>query len=158
MTRDAGFADGAARAIRLRAFDMDDLAVISALVQDAVLSSADMRWQKEQRRFALLLNRYRWEDSERATRTNDHERVRAMLVIEDVGRVQSAGLPPGDVDLVLSLLSLAWEPGEDGAGRLILTFAGDGAIAVTVEALEVLLQDVTRPYPAPSRRAPGHDM
>jgi len=157
MSRDAGFADGAARALRLRAFDMDDLAVVSALVQDAVLSSADMRWQKEQRRFALLLNRYRWEDNERAARANDHERVRAMLVIEDVERVQSAGLPQ-EGDFVLSLLSLAWEPGEDGAGRLILTFAGDGAIAVTVEALEVLLQDVTRPYPAPSRHAPGHDV
>ena len=157
MTRDASFTDGAARALRLRALDTDDLAVVSTLVQDAVLSSADMRWHKGKRRFALLLNRYRWEDNARAARANDHERVRAVLAIEDVDRVQSAGLPQ-DGDFVLSLLSLVWEPGEDGTGRLVLTFAGDGAIAVTVEALEVLLQDVTRPYPAPSRHAPGHDI
>ena len=158
MTEDAGFADGAARPLRLRALDADELAVISALVQDAVLLSSDMQWHKGRRRFALLVNRYRWEDSDRAARARDHERVRALLVLEDVTRVQSSGLPQGADDLVLSLLSLSWEPGEDGTGRLILTFAGDGALAVEVEALEVLLQDVTRAYPAPARRAPGHDV
>lgn len=125
MTGDASFADGATQALRLRGLDADDLSVISALAQDAVLSSADMRWEKGRRRFALLVNRYRWEDAERAARAGDHERVRSLLVIEDVLRVQSSGLPQG-ADLVLSLLSLAWEPGEDGAGRVILTFAGDG--------------------------------
>ncbi|MBW7923048.1 MAG: DUF2948 family protein [Rubellimicrobium sp.] len=158
MTEDASFADGAMRALRLRALDGDDLAVISALAQDAVLSSADMRWEKGRRRFVLLLNRYRWEDADRAARARDHERVRSLLVIEDVTRVQSSGLPQGADDLVLSLLSLAWEPGEDGAGRVLLTFAGGGALALAVEALEVLLQDVTRPYADPARRAPGHDV
>jgi len=158
MTEDASFADGVARALRLRALDADDLAVISALAQDAVLSSGDMQWQKGRRRFALLLNRYRWEDGERAVRARDHERVRSLLVVEDVLRVRSSGLPQGAGDLVLSLLSLGWEPGGDGTGTLTLTFAGDGAIALSVEALEVLLQDVTRPWPDPARRAPGHDV
>ncbi len=57
---------------------------------------------------------------------------------------------------MLSLLTLGWEPGEDGTGRLILTFSGDGAVALEVEALNLVLQDVTRPYRAPSGRAPGH--
>lgn len=158
MTEDARFADGSARPLRLRALDLEDLTVLSTFVQDAVLSAADLSWQKGKRRFALLLNRYRWEDSERASRAGDHERVRSMLVIEDVEQVQSSGLPQGQSDLVLSLLSLSWEPGEDGTGRVTLTFAGDGAIAVAVETLEVILQDVTRPYLAPSRRAPGHEV
>ncbi|MCA3479159.1 MAG: DUF2948 family protein, partial [Rhodobacter sp.] len=57
---------------------------------------------------------------------------------------------------VLSLLSVGFEPGEDGTGRVILTLAGDGAIALAVEALEVTLKDVTRPYLAPSGHAPKH--
>src|SRR5690606_22895863 len=108
-------------------------------------------------RFALLLNRYRWEDHDRAARARDFERVRAVLAIEDVVAVRSSGLRRDDPDLVLSVLSIGWEPGEDGTGRVILTLAGDGAIAVEVEALEVVLRDVTRPYRAPSRRAPGHE-
>ncbi|MCC7320859.1 MAG: DUF2948 family protein [Rubellimicrobium sp.] len=158
MSADARFEDGAARPLRLCARDAEDLAVISALVQDSVLSGADLRWEKGHRRFALLLNRYRWEESERARLSGDHERVRAVLAIEDVTAVQSAGIARGAGDVVLSLLSLSWEPGEDGTGRLILTFAGDGAIAVSVEALEVVLRDVTRPWQAPARCAPGHDV
>ncbi len=156
MTGDARFADGVERPLRLRAFDAEDLAVISALVQDAVLGAADLRWQRDKRRFALLVNRFRWEDEARAARAQDFERVRAVLAIEDVTAVQSTGLTR-DGSVVLSLLSVTFEPGEDGTGRVLLTLAGDGAIAVTVEALEVVLQDVTRPYRAPSGRAPGHE-
>lgn len=158
MTEDARFEDGRERPLKLRALDADDLAVVSTLVQDAVLGPADMRWQKGARRFALLVNRYRWEDHDRAARSRDHERVRALLAIEDVVNVRSSGLRRDDPDLVLSVLALTWEPGADGAGRVVVTLAGDGAIAIEVEALEVLLQDVTRPYRAPSRRAPGHEV
>ena len=58
--------------------------------------------------------------------------------------------------MVLSLLSVAFEPGEDGTGRVVLTLAGDGAIGVDVEALEVTLRDVTRPYRAVSGKIPEH--
>jgi hypothetical protein len=57
---------------------------------------------------------------------------------------------------VLSLLSIGFEPAADGAGRLVLTFAGDGAVALEVEALDMRLEDVTKPYAAPSRKVPDH--
>ena len=59
-------------------------------------------------------------------------------------------------DLVISLLTIEFTPGEDGAGEVILTLAGDGAIRLDVEVLDVILQDVTRPYIAPSRKTPTH--
>ena len=62
-----------------------------------------------------------------------------------------SGVDPRDRDLVLSLLSLTFEPGEDGAGTLRLILAGDGEIALDVECLDVRLADVTRPYIARSR-------
>lgn len=157
MTGDARFEDGGERPLRLRAFDADDLAVISALVQDAVFPMTEMTWSRRQRRFAMLLNRFRWEDVPQARRRRrDFERVQAVLAIEDVVKVQTQGLHSGEKDVVLSLLSMSFVPGEDGTGRVEIVLAGDGAISVTVEALEVVLRDVSRPYVAPSRKRPDH--
>ncbi|UWQ20614.1 DUF2948 family protein [Jannaschia sp. W003] len=153
MTEDARFEDGAAdRPLRLWAADADDLRVISALCQDAVLPASEMRWLASERRFAMLVNRFRWED-----RAAEPERVRALLVASDVRRVRGQGVVPGDGDTVLSLLGLEWEAGEDGAGALVLTFAGDGVVRVEADCLDLRLHDVTKPYVAPSRRAPSHE-
>jgi hypothetical protein len=157
MAEDARFEDGGERPLRLRALDAGDLAVISALVQDAVFPITEMRYDRKRRRFALLLNRFRWEDVAPAERRGRaFERVQAVLAIEDVTHVATQGIHRHDRDTILSLLSLTFEPGEDGTGRLVLTLAGDGAVAVDVEALEVTLQDVTRPYIAPSKTRPTH--
>lgn len=154
---DARFEDGREAPLRLKALDAEDLQVLSALVQDSVLPAAEMRFARKDRRFAILLNRFRWEDAAGATqRRRDFERVQAVLSIEDVIKVQSQGVPRGAADVVLSLLSITFEAGEDGGGRVILTLAGDGVIACDVEALEVMLRDVTRPYIAPSRKRPDH--
>jgi hypothetical protein len=83
------------------------------------------------------------------------ERVRSLLVIEDALKVASQGIDRNDPDLVLSLLTLDWTPGEDGTGRITLILAGDGAVAVDVEALEVTLRDVTTPYVATSGKVAG---
>jgi hypothetical protein len=154
---DALFQDGGEGPLRLIAQDAEDLKVISTLVQDAVLPVTEMSHDPKRRRFALMLNRFRWEDRTQAEAVGRaYERVRSVLVIEDVLKVQTTGFDRSDKDLVLSLLSLDFAPGDDGAGRLILTLAGDGAIALDVEALEVRLDDVTRPYRAPSGKVPTH--
>lgn len=151
MSTDARFEDADEAPLRLRAFDIDDLAVVSALMQDAVLQGADMTWDRRGKRLALLVNRFRWERAARPP-----ERVRAMLVIEGVEAVRSQGIVPGDADTVLSILSMGFEPGEAPSGEVVLTFAGDGVIAARVEALEAVLKDVTRPYVAPSGKVPEH--
>jgi len=157
MSGDARFEDGAGQPLRLRAFDTDDLAVISGLVQDAVFPASEMRWEQGARRFGLLLNRFRWEDAPRAeARGRPYERVQSVLAFEDVLSVQSQGVAPGDSETVLSLLSVQFEPGPDGTGQVLLTLAGDGAIRLQVEALEAVLRDVTRPYAAPSGARPTH--
>lgn len=157
MTEDARFEDGAERPLRLRAEDAEDLTVISTLVQDAVLPASEMRWERTRRRFSCLINRFRWEDKAVAERQGRGvERVQALLAVEDVMKVGQQGLGTRDADTVLSLLSLAFEPGEDGTGRLVMTFAGDGAVALDVEAVNVVLQDVTRPYLAPAGKSPRH--
>lgn len=157
MTEDARFEDAREAPLRLRALDAEDLKVISALVQDAVFPGNEMAWEPKQRRFALLLNRFRWEDRAQAlARGRAFERVQSVLAFEDVAKVASQGIDR-TADTIYSLLDIVWIAGEDGTGRLELTLAGDGAIALEVEALEATLTDVTRPYIAPSRQAPDHN-
>ena len=154
---DARFEDADERPLKLKAEDAEDLQVVSALVQDAVFPVTEIAWHPARRRFALLLNRFRWEDRDRAEKAGRPvERVQSVLSFEDALKVQSSGVDRGDADMVLSILSLRFTPGEDGMGRVEITLAGDGAIALEVEAVNAALQDVTRPYVAPSRKAPEH--
>ncbi|OOY15050.1 DUF2948 family protein [Thioclava sp. DLFJ4-1] len=157
MTRDAKFEDGGEGAIALRAETKDDLPVIAALVQDAVLPITEIAWEAKSRRLALLINRFRWEDKAQAeAEKRPYERVRSLLVISDVTHVSSMGIDRSDRDVVLSILDITFEETEDGAGRVTLTLAGDGALAADVECLDVDLRDVERPYRAPSGKVPHH--
>ena len=154
---DASFEDGREAPLNLGAMDGDDLNVLSSLAQDAVFPITEMTWQPKQRRFAILLNRFRWEDKDAAERRGrSYERVQSMLVVDGVTRVSSQGIDRSDKDVILSLLSVSFEETEAPSGFVVLTLAGDGAIRLEVEALEVTLRDVTRPYRAPSRKAPDH--
>lgn len=155
---DATFEDGAEAPLRLQALDTGDLEVLSSLVQDAVLPASEIKFLKKHRRLALLINRFRWEDVPAAERRGrKFERVQSVLSIENAQRVLSQGIDQSDSDLILSILSLGFEAGEDGTGRISLTLAGDGVIAADVEALDVTLSDVTRPYLAPSGHRPDHE-
>ncbi|TMV10036.1 DUF2948 family protein [Ruegeria sediminis] len=154
---DATFEDGREAPLNLGAEDAEDLQVISTLTQDAVFPVTEMSWRPSERRFALLLNRFRWEDRDAAERRGrPFERVQSLLVFDNVLAVASQGVDRRDEDMILSLLSVDFEAAEDGAGQILLTLAGDGAIRLSVEALESRLKDVTRPYRAPSGHVPDH--
>ena len=155
MTQDARFEDGAEAPLNIGAVDAEDLAVLSALAQDAVFPGTEMLWRPADRRFALLLNRFRWEDEGRAR--HGAERVQAVLVVENVQAVASQGIDRKDSETVLSVLSVEFIPGaEPPEGHVLITLAGDGAIRLKVEALEARLRDVTKPYRAPSGKVPDH--
>ncbi len=155
MTQDARFEDGHEAPLNLGAMDSEDLQVLSSLVQDAVFPITEMRWYASERRFAILLNRVRWEDNGKDR--HGVERVQSVLALSNVLNVSSQGIDRSQSEMILSLLSITFEPGEDGAGDIVLTLAGDGALRLSVEALEAQLRDVTRPYKAPSRKLPAHN-
>ena len=73
---------------------MELMAVISALVQDSVFPAGEMKYLAKKRRFALLVNRFRWEDAEAASREGRGvERVQSVLSIDSVLRVAVQGVP-----------------------------------------------------------------
>ncbi len=154
MSNDAKFEDGREPPLNLGALDADDLQVISSLAQDAVFPASEMRWHAKGGRFALLLNRFRWEDAGQGRHAP--ERVQSILMFNNVTAVASQDVPKNDADTILSLLSIAFEQTDAPSGHITLTLAGDGAIRLSVEAIEVSLKDVTRPYVAPSGKQPRH--
>ena len=151
--RDARFEDANDEPLRLRANDADDLVVVSALVQDAVFAADDAHWDRQRREFGMLLNRFRWEHRAGA---GDFERVRSVLMIKDAMNVHSDIVRGSGAPVAYSLLSIGFDPGEDGTGTMTLTLAGDREIRVEVECIDASLTDVTRPYGAISRNRPGH--
>jgi hypothetical protein len=149
-------------ALRLRAVDPIDLSVIAAHLQDAIALVGDMAYQPQRRRFAVLFNRFMWEDVEdekgrgaKADAKAPYRRVRAALHFDGVERVQTQGLKLGAKEAVAELLTLAFEPRSEPAGVIVMTFAGGGAIKLDVECLDAWLTDVSAPWPTEHR--PGHD-
>ncbi len=134
--------------LRLLALDPDDLDVISAALQDAVVKVGDITYEPAARRLTVTFNRYRWE-------ARGGSRVRAALQLGDVQSVQTRRIRRIPADAVLELLALAFVPGPEApGGTLIMTFAGGGDLRAAIECVDAVLADISKPWPTP--RAPAH--
>lgn len=122
--------------LRLAALDQDDLAVISAHMQDAVLKVGDMVWRKSAGQFALVANRYAWDDDK------TRQRRRTGLHFDRVRDVKSQNIRRGDPDAILSLLAIAFRETDTPAGEVVLTFSGGGTLRLVVECLEAQMKDM----------------
>ena len=135
--------------LRLAAGDAEDLQILSARLQDAVLKLKDVSWQPRKRRFAAVVNRLKWEEGGKT-------RVRAGLHFDSVLKVQSHKVKLGAEEAVIDLLAATFTPsGEDPGGVVELVLAGGGAIRLTVECIEAELADLTQPWAA--RGTPDHE-
>ena len=141
--------------LRLIALDGEDLAVLSAHVQDAVLKVGDMNWMPRERRFVLPMNRFAWEQ-ESKTRRRDHQRRRAALHFARVEGIRSAGFDRNAGDQVLELLAVRFEPTDAPSGDVLLEFAGGATVSLRVECLEAQLTDLGPAWSTPV--APRHDL
>jgi len=137
--------------LRLLAEDEDDLAVISAAVQDAVARIGDIEWDPKGRRLTIAVNRFRWE----ASGARVGERVRAGLQFGSVLAVRARNMRREPKDAVVELLAVSFEAGEAPGGVVRLAFAGDGDLALTVECVDAALADISAPWPTAS--TPAHE-
>ncbi len=130
--------------LKLIALDDEDLKIISAHLQDAVLRVADLAYLPAQSRFATVTNRFNWEklyDKDKKTRP-EYERRRAALRFERVLGAQVQNLHVHNKDDVLELLAIQFEPISEPEGYISLIFAGGGGIRLHVECIEAELQDL----------------
>ena len=144
------FGLGAPRAkpLRLMAEAADDVAPVSALIQDAALRAGDMEYDHEGRHFTVRMNRFCHE-----SRTTVPLRAPSVLRINCVTRVQRRGFDPKAPGAPLSLLGIEVEALDAPAHALTLRFAGQGSrdIRIEVECLDVLMMDLAAPRRAKSK-------
>ena len=135
--------------LRLLAEDADDVAVLSAALQDAVAKVGDINFEPKARRLTLAVNRFRWE-------AGGGERVRSAVQFGGVLKAQARKIRRNAPDAVLEILATTFEPGEAPGGTVTLSFAGGGDLRLTVECIEAVLADVSQPWPTP--RTPAHEL
>lgn len=123
--------------LRLVALDPDDLAVVSAHMQDATVKASEIAWLARDRRVALVCNRFDWEGAQ----AGQPRRRRTGLRFDRVMHVTARGISRGGEE-VLNLLAIRFTPAVDPGGMIELTFAGGAALRLAVECVECALDDL----------------
>jgi hypothetical protein len=153
--------------LKLRAVDAEDVAVLAACLQDALVPASDMRYLAAENRFILVANRFCWEKLPATALDPDagadakgpFERVHCGLTFEYVTRVQARGFDPAADDAaerLFEVLTIIAETNPDGGAALTLLFAGRVAIRLDAARVEILAQDVGEPWPTLWR--PAHPL
>jgi len=136
--------------IRLRAVDAEDLKVLAAFLQDAIADVSEMAFLPGERRFALVVCRFRWERALSASPEEAFERVSCAITIEHVDQPKYRGFSLKDRGRLMPLLTATVE---DGA--VLLTFGGDAAIRLPVERLDFRMEDFGSCWP--TTQIPEHE-
>jgi hypothetical protein len=124
--------------LRLIALDAEDLTVISAHVQDAVVKVGDLAWLPTEKRFALMLRRYDWEGAA----SGQHRRRLTAMHFDRVTELKALNIDPKAKETVLNLLAVTFTPSDAPAGELVLTFSGGAALKLRAECIEAQLKDL----------------
>ena len=140
----------ASKPLKLLAEDADDLAVISAALQDAVARIGDIKWERLERRLTIAFNRFRWEAAD-----GSGERVRAAVQLGGVLSVRGRNLRPDAAEGVVQLLAVTFKPGEAPGGVITFAFADDADLAADVECVDAALADLSAPWSA--AHTPEHE-
>jgi hypothetical protein len=135
--------------LKLRAQDTDDLSVISAQMQDALIRAGDIKYDGKRRQFALAANRFAW-DAKPQT-----ERRRSGLHFENVTRAQRKGFQSTSPDSILSLLSVSFQETNTPSGTVTLVFSANHTVLLDVEYLDCALRDLGPAWR--SENTPSHE-
>ena len=131
--------------LRLRAEDADDLAVISAVVQDALISVKDLTYDRAAKRFTLVVNRFRWEArQDGADGGLAYERRLCAVTFDAVENAAYRGFRRRDDERILSLLAI--RPG-DTPNTIDLEFSGGAALRLGVSVIKAYATDLGEAWP-----------
>lgn len=138
--------------LRLIAMDAEDLAVVSANLQDAIVRVADMAWLPAENRFALVASRFDWV----AAGAGRCERARCGLHFDFVRNVRLTGFDQTKKNRLLNLLGMTFSAGEVPSGTVEIVFSGDAAVRLEVDCIEAQMRDLGVRWKARAR--PGHEL
>jgi hypothetical protein len=124
--------------LKFIALDKDDLEVVSAHVQDSVVTVADVHWRPHENRIVIALNRFDWLTAD----GGDFRRCRSALRFDRVLACKCRNIDPAGKDAVLNLLHIEFEENDTPGGAVTLIFSGGSVLRLEVECLECELADL----------------
>lgn len=145
--------------LKLTALDAEDLEVLSAHLQDAVLTVGDLKYLPAEQRFAGVMNRFDWSGAASGDKGPDGKpfrRRKTGLRFDRVRAVRAQNIRMDDKEAILSLLAVSFEATEDPSGHVTLHFSGGGAVRLDVECIEAGLADLGPVWGTGNR--PEHDL
>ena len=127
--------------LKLIALDGDDMQVVSAHLQDALVRTCDIRWRPSENRVVVGLNRFDWESA--GCENPKYRRCQSALRFERVlsCKCRNVDRTAGKTE-ALNLLAMAFSETDAPGGIVTLTFSGGVALRLEVECLEVELADL----------------
>ena len=144
-----------ARNLKLISKTAEDLKVISAHLQDAIVSISDVANLKKNRIFLIQLNRFMWEDVEQGV-FRKNKRIRTILKFDHVTKVASKNIDFNKKDDFLDFLAIESNEMADKTIEMNLIFSGNSVIKVFTEVIEVTLDDQGDPWESKSK--PKHNL
>lgn len=143
--------------LALSALSKNDLVIFSTLIQDSIVDLKNIKWLPKNRRFAMMINRFRWEDENIARLENRRfERVQSILVFEGVLTAKARGINQSNSNKFWILMIEASEIIARETQFINVKFAELGEISLQVEYIEVFLRDVSQPFFSNLARLPNH--
>lgn len=129
--------------LKLVAMDEEDLKIVSAHMQDAVLKVSNLDYRPAEKRFVLACNRFVWDQKPvRQRGKENYERRRSVIHFDRVTNVRVLNISRTNADDVLSLLAINFEPADAPSGVIELVFAAEKTIRLAVEVIEMRLVDL----------------
>ena len=126
--------------LKLIARTEEDLRVVSAHLQDAIVNVSDIANLKKNKIFLMQMNRFMWEDVEKVV-FRKNKRIRTIIKIENVLNVHSKNINQSKKDKFLDFLTIETNRMPDNNYEMKIVFAGDSIIKIISEVIEVTLDD-----------------
>ena len=139
--------------LKLRAVAVEDVEIISALLQDGLVAASDLHYQKDAANFVMVINRFCWEQTDDTDSETHHNRCLCGLKVAHVKQVSQRGLSAG-ANQFYNLLSITYEETKENekvVNRLTFTFSDGYDIRLTVDELALICLLYTSPSPRDNR-------
>ena len=143
--------------LKLQAIAAEDVEIISALLQDGLVASSDLHYQKDDASFVMVINRFCWEQVDYSESETQPNRCLCGLKVVHVKRVSQRGISAG-VNQFYNLLSIKYEETKENekvVNNLTFTFSDGYGIRLTLDELALIVQDIAAPHPGLAR--PQHN-
>ena len=131
--------------LKLIGKNKEDLKVISAYLQDSVVTVKDIVFLKKNRTFIMIVNRFMWEDIEKGV-FRENKRIRCALKFDEVIGVKSKNINQKNKNKILECLAIKCISASNKTYNIKIFFSGDGLITIISEAIDVILDDLGKPW------------